>query len=211
MKEAPTLPSLGVSHLRMPRWNLPLRRTITADSTLMNPNTRILALKAQLPGTTADLNPFLDQFGSGSTRLETSVAAFDVYFLIFQGDVFINRLYYVDVGGMEGSTTCAPNNQACCHTERRSWDHARACIAKETPFSCKLRSEKWRTVATGSARSPNASPRVDDRRDWLWIRNSNQCLSRTRYAPQNSSSVRIFCLKLENFQTRKDATYKEIS
>ncbi|XP_022887146.1 clathrin heavy chain 1-like [Olea europaea var. sylvestris] len=32
----------------------PLRRPITADSALMNPNTRILALKAQLPGTTQD-------------------------------------------------------------------------------------------------------------------------------------------------------------
>ncbi|KAJ9691011.1 hypothetical protein PVL29_013263 [Vitis rotundifolia] len=30
-------------------------RPITADATLMNPNTRILALKAQLSGTTADL------------------------------------------------------------------------------------------------------------------------------------------------------------
>ncbi|KAJ9675331.1 hypothetical protein PVL29_024327 [Vitis rotundifolia] len=57
MKEAPTLPSLGVSRLCMSRWNLPLRRPITADATLMNPNTRILALKAQLSGTTADLNP----------------------------------------------------------------------------------------------------------------------------------------------------------
>ncbi|KAJ9693042.1 hypothetical protein PVL29_011954 [Vitis rotundifolia] len=55
MKEAPTLPSLGVSRLCMSRWNLPLRRPITADATLMNPNTRILALKAQLSGTTADL------------------------------------------------------------------------------------------------------------------------------------------------------------
>ncbi|CAN1259478.1 Clathrin heavy chain 1 [Linum perenne] len=32
----------------------PLRRPITADSALMNPNSRILALKAQLPGTTQD-------------------------------------------------------------------------------------------------------------------------------------------------------------
>uniref|UniRef100_A0A803NBW5 Clathrin heavy chain n=1 Tax=Chenopodium quinoa TaxID=63459 RepID=A0A803NBW5_CHEQI len=32
----------------------PLRRPITADSALMNPNTRILALKALLPGTTQD-------------------------------------------------------------------------------------------------------------------------------------------------------------
>ncbi|MCD7452853.1 Clathrin heavy chain, partial [Datura stramonium] len=32
----------------------PLRRPITADSALMNPNTRILALKAQVPGTTQD-------------------------------------------------------------------------------------------------------------------------------------------------------------
>ena len=35
----------------------PLRRPITTDSTLTNPNTRILALKAQLPGTTVNLNP----------------------------------------------------------------------------------------------------------------------------------------------------------
>ncbi|KAL2905408.1 Clathrin heavy chain 1 [Bienertia sinuspersici] len=33
---------------------MPLRRPITADSTLMNPNSRILALKAQLPDTTQD-------------------------------------------------------------------------------------------------------------------------------------------------------------
>ncbi|KHG11889.1 Clathrin heavy chain 2 -like protein [Gossypium arboreum] len=32
----------------------PLRRPITADSALVNPNSRILALKAQLPGTTQD-------------------------------------------------------------------------------------------------------------------------------------------------------------
>ncbi|CAO2817070.1 unnamed protein product [Amaranthus hypochondriacus] len=32
----------------------PLRRPITADSALMNPNTRILSLKAKLPGTTQD-------------------------------------------------------------------------------------------------------------------------------------------------------------
>ncbi|CAH8354698.1 unnamed protein product [Eruca vesicaria subsp. sativa] len=32
----------------------PLRRAITADSALMNPNSRILALKAQVPGTTQD-------------------------------------------------------------------------------------------------------------------------------------------------------------
>ncbi|AQK56843.1 Clathrin heavy chain 2 [Zea mays] len=32
----------------------PLRRPITADSALMNPNARILALKAQIPGTTQD-------------------------------------------------------------------------------------------------------------------------------------------------------------
>ncbi|URE39922.1 Clathrin propeller repeat [Musa troglodytarum] len=32
----------------------PLRRPITADSALMNPNSRILALKAQIPGTTQD-------------------------------------------------------------------------------------------------------------------------------------------------------------
>ncbi|KAF3778461.1 Clathrin heavy chain 2 [Nymphaea thermarum] len=32
----------------------PLRRPITADSALMNPNSRILALKAQIPGSTQD-------------------------------------------------------------------------------------------------------------------------------------------------------------
>ncbi|KAF5751355.1 Clathrin heavy chain 1 [Tripterygium wilfordii] len=83
MKEALTLPSLGINpqfinfthvtmesdkyicvretapqnsvvivDMSMP--NQPLRRPITADSALMNPNSRILALKAQLPGTTQD-------------------------------------------------------------------------------------------------------------------------------------------------------------
>ncbi|CAI0415749.1 unnamed protein product [Linum tenue] len=83
MKEVLTLPSIGISpqfitftnvtmesdkyicvretapqnsvvivDMNMP--NQPLRRPITADSALMNPNSRILALKAQLPGTTQD-------------------------------------------------------------------------------------------------------------------------------------------------------------
>ncbi|KAL2526612.1 Clathrin heavy chain 1 [Abeliophyllum distichum] len=83
MKEALTLPSIGINaqfitftnvtmesdkyicvretapqnsvviiDMNMPMQ--PLRRPITADSALMNPNTRILALKAQLPGTTQD-------------------------------------------------------------------------------------------------------------------------------------------------------------
>ncbi|KAH8519947.1 hypothetical protein H0E87_001406 [Populus deltoides] len=83
MKEALTLPSLGINpqfinftHVTMesekyiciretaPQNSVvivdmsmpaqPLRRPITADSALMNPNSRILALKAQLPGTTQD-------------------------------------------------------------------------------------------------------------------------------------------------------------
>ncbi|GAB2274517.1 Clathrin heavy chain [Dionaea muscipula] len=83
MKEALTLPSIGINpqfitftHVTMesdkyicvretaPQNSVviidmnmpmqPLRRPITADSALMNPNTRILALKAQLPGTTQD-------------------------------------------------------------------------------------------------------------------------------------------------------------
>ncbi|XP_031382114.1 clathrin heavy chain 1-like isoform X1 [Punica granatum] len=83
MREALTLPSLGINpqfitfthvtmesekyicvretspqnsvviiDMNMP--NQPLRRPITADSALMHPNSRILALKAQLPGTTQD-------------------------------------------------------------------------------------------------------------------------------------------------------------
>ncbi|KAK4798250.1 hypothetical protein SAY86_030576 [Trapa natans] len=83
MKEALTLPSIGINpqfitfthvtmeseryicvretapqnsvviiDMNMP--NQPLRRPITADSALMNPNSKILALKAQLPGTTQD-------------------------------------------------------------------------------------------------------------------------------------------------------------
>ncbi|KAA8549428.1 hypothetical protein F0562_001099 [Nyssa sinensis] len=83
MKEALTLPSIGINpqfitftnvtmesdnyiciretapqnsvvivDMNMPMQ--PLRRPITADSALMNPNSRILALKAQLPGTTQD-------------------------------------------------------------------------------------------------------------------------------------------------------------
>ncbi|KAL7229187.1 hypothetical protein ACSBR2_007811 [Camellia fascicularis] len=83
MKEALTLPSIGINpqfitftHVTMesdkyicvretsPQNSVvivdmnmpmqPLRRPITADSALMNPNSRILALKAQLPGTTQD-------------------------------------------------------------------------------------------------------------------------------------------------------------
>ncbi|KAJ8446184.1 hypothetical protein Cgig2_015955 [Carnegiea gigantea] len=83
MKEALTLPSVGINqqfitftHVTMesdkyicvretaPQNSVviidmnmpmqPLRRPITADSALMNPNSRILALKAQLPGTTQD-------------------------------------------------------------------------------------------------------------------------------------------------------------
>ena len=86
MKEVPMSPSLGISarfimftHVTMESdkylcvWETapqnsvviidmnmpmqPLRRSITADSALMNPNTRILALKAQLPRTTVNLNP----------------------------------------------------------------------------------------------------------------------------------------------------------
>ncbi|CAI9767563.1 unnamed protein product [Fraxinus pennsylvanica] len=44
--------SVVIIDMNMP--SQPLRRPITADSALMNPNTRILALKAQLPGTTQD-------------------------------------------------------------------------------------------------------------------------------------------------------------
>ncbi|KAI7755758.1 hypothetical protein M8C21_014246 [Ambrosia artemisiifolia] len=83
MKEALTLPSIGINpqfitftnvtmesdkficvretspqnsvviiDMNMPMQ--PLRRPITADSALMNPISKILALKAQLPGTTQD-------------------------------------------------------------------------------------------------------------------------------------------------------------
>ncbi|KAK1602644.1 hypothetical protein QYE76_027283 [Lolium multiflorum] len=44
--------SIVIIDMAMP--SQPLRRPITADSALMNPNTRILALKAQIPGTTQD-------------------------------------------------------------------------------------------------------------------------------------------------------------
>ncbi|XP_054819083.1 clathrin heavy chain 1-like [Prosopis cineraria] len=44
--------SIVIIDMNMPMQ--PLRRPITADSALMNPNTRILALKAQVPGTTQD-------------------------------------------------------------------------------------------------------------------------------------------------------------
>ncbi|XP_073124837.1 clathrin heavy chain 1 isoform X2 [Henckelia pumila] len=49
-----TAPQNSVVIIDMSMPNQPLRRPITADSALMNPNTRILALKAQLPGTTQD-------------------------------------------------------------------------------------------------------------------------------------------------------------
>ncbi|KAI4382760.1 hypothetical protein MLD38_008678 [Melastoma candidum] len=49
-----TSPQNSVVIIDMSMPNQPLRRTITADSALMNPNSRILALKAQLPGTTQD-------------------------------------------------------------------------------------------------------------------------------------------------------------
>ncbi|KZV21086.1 clathrin heavy chain 1-like [Dorcoceras hygrometricum] len=49
-----TSPQNSVVIIDMSMPNQPLRRPITADSALMNPNTRILALKAQLPGTTQD-------------------------------------------------------------------------------------------------------------------------------------------------------------
>ncbi|KAL2539951.1 Clathrin heavy chain 1 [Abeliophyllum distichum] len=49
-----TAPQNSVVIIDMNMPSQPLRRPITADSALMNPNTRILALKAQLPGTTQD-------------------------------------------------------------------------------------------------------------------------------------------------------------
>ncbi|RZC90703.1 hypothetical protein C5167_028536 [Papaver somniferum] len=49
-----TSPQNSVVIIDMSMPNQPLRRPITADSALMNPNSRILALKAQLPGTTQD-------------------------------------------------------------------------------------------------------------------------------------------------------------
>ncbi|KAK8955806.1 Clathrin heavy chain 2 [Platanthera guangdongensis] len=49
-----TSPHNSVIIIDMSMPNQPLRRPITADSALMNPNSRILALKAQLPGTTQD-------------------------------------------------------------------------------------------------------------------------------------------------------------
>ncbi|KAK4774368.1 hypothetical protein SAY86_009303 [Trapa natans] len=49
-----TAPQNSVVIIDMNMPNQPLRRPITADSALMNPNSRILALKAQLPGTTQD-------------------------------------------------------------------------------------------------------------------------------------------------------------
>ncbi|ONK62482.1 uncharacterized protein A4U43_C07F4390 [Asparagus officinalis] len=49
-----TSPQNSVVIIDMGMPNQPLRRPITADSALMNPNSRILALKAQIPGTTQD-------------------------------------------------------------------------------------------------------------------------------------------------------------
>ncbi|XP_078181604.1 clathrin heavy chain 1 isoform X1 [Carex rostrata] len=49
-----TSPQNSVVIIDMSMPNQPLRRPITADSALMNPNTRILALKAQIPGSTQD-------------------------------------------------------------------------------------------------------------------------------------------------------------
>jgi clathrin heavy chain len=49
-----TSPQNSVVIVDMSMPNQPLRRPITADSALMNPNSRILALKAQLQGTTQD-------------------------------------------------------------------------------------------------------------------------------------------------------------
>ncbi|KOM46889.1 hypothetical protein LR48_Vigan07g059300 [Vigna angularis] len=49
-----TSPQNSVVIIDMTMPNQPLRRPITADSALMNPNSRILALKAQLQGTTQD-------------------------------------------------------------------------------------------------------------------------------------------------------------
>ncbi|GAY40449.1 hypothetical protein CUMW_052030 [Citrus unshiu] len=49
-----TAPQNSVVIIDMNQPMQPLRRPITADSALMNPNSRILALKAQLPGTTQD-------------------------------------------------------------------------------------------------------------------------------------------------------------
>ncbi|XP_078181065.1 clathrin heavy chain 2 isoform X2 [Carex rostrata] len=49
-----TSPQNSVVIIDMTMPQQPLRRPITADSALMNPNTRILALKALIPGTTQD-------------------------------------------------------------------------------------------------------------------------------------------------------------
>ncbi|CAM0874310.1 unnamed protein product [Alopecurus aequalis] len=49
-----TSPQNSVVIIDMAMPSQPLRRPITADSALMNPNSRILALKAQIPGTTQD-------------------------------------------------------------------------------------------------------------------------------------------------------------
>eukprot|EP00252_Welwitschia_mirabilis_P023460 TRINITY_DN662_c0_g1_i1.p1 TRINITY_DN662_c0_g1~~TRINITY_DN662_c0_g1_i1.p1 ORF type:complete len:1707 (+),score=383.38 TRINITY_DN662_c0_g1_i1:314-5434(+) len=52
VRETATQNSVVIIDMNMPMQ--PLRRPITADSALMNPNSRILALKAQVPGTTQD-------------------------------------------------------------------------------------------------------------------------------------------------------------
>lgn len=49
-----TSPQNNVVIIDMAAPTQPLRRPITADSALMNPCTRVLALKAQIPGTTQD-------------------------------------------------------------------------------------------------------------------------------------------------------------
>ncbi|WOH12469.1 hypothetical protein DCAR_0831973 [Daucus carota subsp. sativus] len=49
-----TFPQHSVVIIDMSRPMQPLRRPITADSALMNPNGRLLALKASLPGTTQE-------------------------------------------------------------------------------------------------------------------------------------------------------------
>eukprot|EP00252_Welwitschia_mirabilis_P023463 TRINITY_DN662_c0_g1_i4.p1 TRINITY_DN662_c0_g1~~TRINITY_DN662_c0_g1_i4.p1 ORF type:complete len:1707 (+),score=385.71 TRINITY_DN662_c0_g1_i4:318-5438(+) len=52
VRETATQNSVVIIDMSMPMQ--PLRRPITADSALMNPGSRILALKAQVPGTTQD-------------------------------------------------------------------------------------------------------------------------------------------------------------
>ncbi|MED6217944.1 hypothetical protein PIB30_022404 [Stylosanthes scabra] len=52
VRETAPQKSVAIIDMNMPKQ--PLRRPITADSALMNPNSRILALKAPVPGTTQD-------------------------------------------------------------------------------------------------------------------------------------------------------------